>query len=138
MVQSFEVARVRGTMTIWPNFILAKCRTVDNTPYSAACLATLAFSSAENFSYVPRVVAVPLSIMVSTTGFTSSLIASIREAGMVCVKDPLELGKTASLLPKLLPSFTHLSTLKYLKSAILLMPNVNISRVKFSRMAIDS
>ena len=76
--------------------------------------------------------------MVSTTGFTSSLIASIREAGMVCVKDPLELGKTASLLPTLLSSFTRLSTLKYLNSANLLMPKVNISRVKFSRMAIDS
>ena len=100
-------SRVRGATTIWPNLILAQCRAVDNTPYSAAPLATLVFSSAENFSYVPRVVTVPLSIMVSTTGFTWSLIASIREAGMVCVKDPLELGKTASLLPRLLSSFTR-------------------------------
>ena len=81
MVESFEVESV-----VRRRSGLAKCRTVDNTPYPTARLATLAFSSAENFSYVPRVVAVPLSIMVSTTGFTSSLIASIREAGMVCVK----------------------------------------------------
>ena len=71
----------------------------------------LAFSSAENFSYVPLVVAVRLSIMVSTAGFTSSLIASIREAGMVCVKDPLELGKIASLLPRLYYLLSHVCQL---------------------------
>ena len=48
-----------------------------------------------------------------------SLIASIRVDG---VKDTLELDKTASLLPRLLSSFMHLSTLKYLNHAILLMP----------------
>ena len=36
--------------------------------YSAACLATLAFSSTENFSYVPCI-AVPLCILVFTTAF---------------------------------------------------------------------
>ena len=59
-LESFKV--VRGATTIWPNLILAKCQTVDNTPYSAARLATLVFLSAENFLYVPHVVAVPLSI----------------------------------------------------------------------------
>ena len=54
---------------------------------------------------------------------------------MVCVKDPLEIGKTACLLPRLLASFTCLSTLN---SVILLKPKVNISRVKFSQMTIDS
>jgi len=58
---------------------------VDNTPCYAACLANLAFSSEEKFSYVLRV-AFPLSIMVSTTGFISSLIASIHEGGMVHAK----------------------------------------------------
>ena len=55
-------SRVCGATMIWPNLILAKCQTVNNTPYSAARLATLVFLSAENFLYVPRVVAVPLSI----------------------------------------------------------------------------
>ena len=57
---------------------------------------------------------------------------------MVCVKNQLELGKTASLLPKLLSSFMCWSTLKYLNSTTLLMPKVNITRVKFSRMTVDS
>ena len=82
---------------------------VENTPYSAASLVTLAFSFTENFSYMPCVI-VPLSIMVSTTGFISSLIASDWEDSMVCVKDPLELaiGKTVSLLPRLVSSFMHM------------------------------
>ena len=50
---------------------------------------------------------------------------------MVCIKDPLELGKTASLLPRLLSSFTCWSNLKYLNITTLLMPKVNILRVKF-------
>ena len=41
--------------------------------------------------------------MVSTTGFTSSFIASVRESGMFCTKSLLEFGKTASL-----SAFTHL------------------------------
>ena len=52
--------------------------------------------------------------------------------------DLLELSNTASLLPKLLYYFTHLSTLKYQNSAILLMPKLNIFRVKFLQMEIDS
>ena len=93
-------------------------------PYFAAPLATLAFS------YMPCVV-IPLSIMVSTTGFILSLITSGREDNIAYVKDPLELGKTALLLLRLLSSFTHLLTLKYLNSAILLKPKINILRVNF-------
>ena len=78
------------------------------------------------------------SIVVSTTDFISSLIASICEDGMVCIKNQLELEKTASLLPRLLSSFTCWSTLKYFNSTTLLTPKVNITRVKFSRMTIDS
>ena len=52
---------------------------VYNNSYFAVCLATHAFS------YVPRIT-VPLSIMVSTTGFMLSLIAPIREDAMACVK----------------------------------------------------
>ena len=95
--------------TIWPIANLVKCWTVENTPYFAVSLATLAFSSAENFSYFPSIT-VPFSIMVSTTSFILSLIASICEEGMVCVKDPLEVGKTASLLPRLL-SFSRVGQL---------------------------
>ena len=65
--------------------IFAKCRTVHNNPYFTTCLNTLAFSC------VPCIM-VPLSIMVSTIGLISSLIASICEDNIVCVKDPLELG----------------------------------------------
>ena len=112
--------------------VLATCQTVDNTPYSSMHLATLAFSSKENCSYVPRVT-VLLSIIVSTIGFISSLITSIREDSMVCVKDPFEPGKIASLLPRLRIIFFHVFVnLKYLNSIILLMPKVNILRVKFS------
>ena len=120
-------ALIHCNTLIWPITILVKRQTVENTPYSAVSLAILAFSSAENFTYVPSVT-VPFTIMVSTTGFISSLIASICEEGMVYVKDPLELGKTASPLPRLLSFLTHWSTLKYLNSATLLMPKVNISR----------
>ena len=93
---------------------------------------------AENFLYVPCVT-LPFCIMVYTTGFISSLIASVCEDSMVSVKYLLELaiGKTASLLPRLLSSFTCMSTLKYLNTANLLMPKVNISRVKFSWITID-
>ena len=62
--------------SIWSIANLIKILNGRNTPYSAASLATLAFSSAENFSYLPCV-AVPFSIVVSTTGFISSLTASI-------------------------------------------------------------
>ena len=58
---------------------LANCKSwqnVEQYPYSAESLATLTFSSTENFSYMPCVT-IPFSIMVSTTGFMSSLIASI-------------------------------------------------------------
>ena len=103
--------------------------TQSDTPYFAEHLATLA--------YMPCI-AVPLSIMLSAIGFIMSLIALIREGGMACVKDPLKLGKRALLLPRLVFSFMCLSTLKYINSAILLMPMVNILRVKFLRMAIDS
>ena len=48
--------------------------------------------------------------------FILSLIVSVCEYSMVCVKDPLEfaIGKTASPWPRLLSSFTRMSTLKYL------------------------
>ena len=62
--------------------IWVKHQTVHNTLYFNARLASLAFS------YVPHIV-VPLSIMVFTTGFISSLIASIREDSMTCGKDLL-------------------------------------------------
>ena len=104
--------------------VLAKCWAIHSTPYFAAPLATLAFS------YMPHVV-FPLSIMVSATGFILSSITSVRVDNIACVKDLLELGKTALLLLRLLSSFMHLSTLKYLNSAILLMPKVNILRVNF-------
>ena len=105
--------------------------TQSDTPYFSEHLATLAFS------YMPYI-AVPLSIMVSAIGFIMSLIALIREGGMACVKDPHKLGKRALLLLRLVFSFMCLSTLKYINSAILLMPMVNILRVKFLQMAIDS
>ena len=57
---------------------------------------------------------------------------------MACVKDPPKLGKTALRVPRLLSSFTHLSTLKYLNSAILLILKVNILRVNFSQISTDS
>ena len=111
--------------------ILVQCRTVENTPYFVVSLAIPDFLFAENFSYVPCIT-VPFCIMVYTTGFISSLIASVCEDNMVCVKDLLELaiGKTASLLPRPLSSFTrmHMSTLKNLNSPNLLLPKVNISR----------
>ena len=59
--------------------VLAQCLIVHNTPYFDEHLATFAFS------YVPRTT-VPLFIIVSTTSFISSLIASIREDSMTCVK----------------------------------------------------
>ena len=52
---------------------------------------------------------------------------------MACVKDLLELGKTALLLSKLLSSFMRLSTMKHLNSAILLMPKVNVLSVNFHK-----
>ena len=70
------------SLTGWSGQFWAKCQTVHNTPCSAVCLATLAFS------YVPHV-AVPLSIMNSIIGFILSLIASICEDGMACGRDPL-------------------------------------------------
>ena len=64
--------------------------------YSAARLATLAFPSAEKFSYV-TCIAIPFLIMVYNTGFISSLLTSVPQDGMICVKDPLELDKIAPL-----------------------------------------
>ena len=109
--------------------ILVQCQTVENTPYFVVSLAIPDFSFAENFSYVPWAT-VPFCIMIYTTGFISSLIASVCEDNMVCVKDLLELaiGKTASLLPRPSSSFTGMSTLKNLNSPNLLLPKVNISR----------
>ena len=98
----------------WSGQILANCWTVDSIPYSAACLAILAFLSAEYFSYVPHIT-IPLSIMVSITSFISSLKASIGEDSMVCVKDLLELGKTASLLPKTIIFFHTFVNFEILK-----------------------
>ena len=64
--------------------IWVKCRSVHNAPYPTARLATLAFL------YVPCM-AVPLSMIVSTTGFISSLITSI------CVDVPHGLCERSAL-----------------------------------------
>ena len=115
--------------------ILVQCWTVETTPYFVVSLAIPDFSFAENFPYVPCVT-VPFCIMVYTTGFISSLIGSVCEDNMVCIKDLLELaiGKIASLLPRPSSSFTRMSTWKYLNSPTLLIPKVNISRKKFREL----
>ena len=97
--------------------ISAKCQTIHKTiphSYSTVHLATLAFSLAEDFSYVPCITGL-LSIMVSITGFISSLIASICEDGtsaqfaLIC----FSLATQHHYYPNYYIIFTHLSTIKY-------------------------
>ena len=119
-------------MTIWP--ILGKTQNAYGTQYSMF-LCTLSYPCL----LIRAMHCSPLSIMVYTTCFTSSLIASIREDGMACGKYLIWLGNTALLLPRYTVIFFHafdnFETLK--QCHFVLMPNVNISRVNVSWMAIN-
>ena len=86
--------------TIWPTLGIVLNGMYICCTFSYPCLLI-----PRKFSYMPCV-AVPLSIMVSTTGFISSLLASIHEDSMVFVKDLLEIGKNSISTTKI-TSFFH-------------------------------
>ena len=120
-----------------PGQTWAKRRSVHNTPYFAMRLATLAFS------YVPHIT-VPLSIMVYTTGFISSLIASVLEdiwhglwqRSILAWKDTRQNSITSTKTIIFFHAFVNFETLK--QQHFVLIPKVNILRVTFSRMVINS